>query len=260
MKYFGNIEVVGGQLVNLVVENRTTVPDTSTTGRMYFDTDRNVLRLDNGVEYIDVTIPSDFNNLITTLGSNWINSTYTFNPTAFNTLDNVSGLTSNNSLFDVFSQLDSAITSAKVRNLTDLDDVASSGVVEGNILFFNGAEYSFTSINSLLDSYSELKLASLRDVDVSSLTDGQVLVYNAASTTFKAQTIVQRYDDYQSNQNHLIIHTLGVQYCAFTLINTSTNTLITDAVVTFNDVNQITVSLPYAAPITAFMTAIPVAD
>jgi hypothetical protein len=260
MKYYGNIEVVRSQHINLVVENRTTEPDTRSAGRVYFDTDRSVLRLDNGVEYIDVTIPSDFNNLITTLGSNWINSTYTFNPTAFNSLDNVSGLTSNNSLFDVFSQLDSAITSAKVRNLTDLNDVASSGVVEGNVLFFNGAEYSFTSINSLLDSYAQLKIASLRDVDVSSLTDGQVLVYNAASATFKSQTIVQTYDDFQSNQNHLIIHSLGVQYCGLTLINTSTNTLITDAVVTFNDVNQITVSLPYAAPVTAIMTAIPVAN
>lgn len=257
MQYYGNIEVISGQVINLVVENRTSEPDTTVAGRLYFDTNRSVLRLDNGTDFIDVTIPSNFNNLITTLGSNWINATYSFNPTAFNTLDNVHGLTSNNSLFDVIDQLDAAISTVKIRNLTDLNDVSASDVLEGQVLFFNGAEFSFSNLSSLIQSYGDLKIESLTDVDVSSLTDGQVLVYNAASTTFRSQTIVQQYDDFQSIQNHLIIHTLGVQYCGLTLINTSTNTLITDAIVTFNDVNQITVSLSTPAPITAIMTAIP---
>jgi len=260
MKYFHNIELQDSKITGLIVDPLSADPsfEQSDAGRIYFNSASQTLRLNNGQSYIDVSIPSNFNNLITTLGANWITVNYAFNPAPFNALDNISGLDANNSLFDVIAQLDHAISQTGGTSLLTLSDVVeTTALVAGNVLYFNGDNFTFTDIDSLIANYGTITYLGLKDVDASNVADGDVFFYNAASQQFKAGSMVYTQEDFQNTISHTISHTLGVKYCGVTIINRSNDTLITNAAVTFTDVNQIDITLQTAAPIYVVLVATP---
>lgn len=260
MKYFHNIELQDSKITGLIVDPLSTDPsfDQTDAGRIYFNSSTQTLRLNNGQEYIDVSIPANFNNLIATLGSNWITVNYAFNPAPFNALDNVSGLDANSSLFDVISQLDHAISQTGGSSLLTLSDVVeTTTLVAGNILYFNGDNFTFADIDTLIANYGNITYLGLKDVDASDVADGDVFFFNAASQKFKAGSMVYTQEDFQNTTSHTITHTLGVKYCGVTIINRSNDTLITNATVVFTDINQIDITLPAAAPIYVVLVATP---
>ena len=107
MKLAGNLELINGYILGLHIEEvdelDLDVVDSSRlisfNGSLYFNDGESFkpLLFDNAYES---------NALIISLGTNWINENLTFNPVPFNELQNVDGLDSSSSLFDVISQLD----------------------------------------------------------------------------------------------------------------------------------------------------------
>lgn len=260
MKYFHNIELQDSKITGLIVDPLANDPifQNSDSGRIYFNSSTQTLRLNNGYQYIDISLPANFNNLIQTLGSNWITQNYTFNPTPYNELNNVSGLNANNSLFDVISQLDHAIKNVNGNSLMSLNDVIKTTPLEtGNVIYYNGQNFTFTDINSIISDYGTLSLSNLNDVNLTNLADGNILVYNSASNKFKPASITYAQQDLQSTTAHTIHHTLNVQYCPIIIINAANNTAITDANITFTSINQIDIVLQTAAPIYVVLMATP---
>lgn len=255
MKYFGDVEIINGKVLNLTLENLDNDPDDLTAGRVYFNASSKTLKLSNGTEFVDISIPSNFNNLVDTLG-NWITSDYTFDPTPFNNLSQITGLTSNDSLFTVLEKFNSAIEQIEV-SIDNISNIQTTSVQEGEVLIFNGVEYSFTTIDSIIQNYSNVKMGSLKDVEVTDVSNGQILIYDDVSDTYKAKTLIEPFEDLQSTQSHVITHDMGVQYCTVTLINAANNTLINDATINFSNVNEITITLNSPAPIKGFIVAIP---
>jgi hypothetical protein len=261
--FYGGINLIGGPLSGAIFENLETDPDFSLadTGRVYFNKVSNTLKLNNGTLYLDITIPANFNNLVSTLGTNWVNQDYTFNPTDFNELTNVEGLTSNSTLFNVIQQLDSAIVNINDLNLTNLADVVTTSELEdGQVMYFNGTEFTFFSIDDIVSNFGNLKLASLKDFNTSNLVDGSSLFYNEQSSEYVAYTPFQTIQDLQSTIIHNINHTLNVRYCNVTLVNPLDNSLITTAQVIFTDVNSITITLTVAGPVIALVSSSPLAN
>jgi hypothetical protein len=250
MQYIDDIELIGGSIHGAKIENLNLDPDFFITdsGRIYFNISGTKLRLNNGVEWIDLSLPSNFSNLITTLGANWINTDFTFNPTEFNALTNITGLTSNDSLFDVISQLDNAINSNGGSTLLSLNDVAETTVLDaGDLLYYNGDNFTFTNIDAIIQTYGHINFSGLEDVSVTGAIANDIIVYDGANYVPANPFFFGT--DYSSVIEHTIIHTLGVQLCGITVINANTFTVINDATIVFTDINTVDITLQIAAPI-----------
>jgi hypothetical protein len=259
MKYYGDIELMGSTILNALIENLGSDPvfTVEESGRIYFNTTSDTLRLNNGTTYVDASLPATFSNLIDSLGAVWINTDLTFNPSAFNQLINVGSLTANDSLFTVLQQLDSAIKDSNI-GILDLSDVAvTTNLEQGDILFYNGTNFTFADIDSLVQNYAHLSLSNLTDVTLGDVGSGDFLVYDSVTSKFVAANPIQPYEDLQVSTNHTILHTLGVKYCNVTVINRSTDTIITDAIVSFLDINQIQITLNTPAPVLVIVTGSP---
>jgi hypothetical protein len=259
MKFYGDIELEGSSILNAKIESLAADPafNSIEAGRIYYNTTDNTLKLNNGSTYINTSLSANFDNLVASLGSNWINPDLSFNPTVFNALNNVSDLTSNSSLYNVIQQLDAAIQSSNL-GLLDLNDVTETAqLVAGDLLFYNGTNFTFTDIDTIVGSYGALTLNSLKNVDAATPSDGDFLIYNSVTQKFQNGTPFFYQDDFSNATDHLIAHDLGTQYCAVTIINRNNNQLITNATVTFADINQLQISLQTAAPITVILVGPP---
>jgi hypothetical protein len=260
MKYFDDITLVGGSIHNAIIENLNQDPTFVDTdaGRLYFNSSSDTLRLNNGTEYIDVTLPTNFSALITTLGNNWITADFGFNPTPFNSLNNVSGLTANSTLFDVISALDTAISSSDGNALTSLSDVVeTTELTTGDLVFYNGANFTFASVDDIIENYGQIKIGSLADVSAATPTDGAVLVYSAGTQTYNAVNPFYITQDLQNTTNHTINHTLGTTFCAVTVINASNGQIINNATITLASENVVSIALVSAAPVIVILMAPP---
>lgn len=260
MKYYSDIELQNSKITGLRLEPLDADPtfDVNDLGRIYFNQTTGIIKLNNGTAYIDVTIPSNFNDLITTLGNNWINSTYSFNPVPFNQFKNVNSLTENDSLYSVLAQLDTAISQISKSKLLDLSDVAVTQTVNaGDICYYTGDFFSFASIDSVIENYGHIEFVKLNDVDTTALAQNSIFLYDSVSSSLKAASLFYEDDDLQITTSHSITHNLGVKYCSVTLIDKSNDQLITDATVTFTDIGQIDITLANAAPIHYVLIANP---
>lgn len=258
MQYFGDIEIINGSILNLKVENVSSLPTFSAedSGRLLFNVTDGILILNDGTSYVNLSLPLNLNNIIDTLGSNWVTTEFGFNPAGFADFTNVVNLTGNSSLFDVLNQLDTAISEKLTNNLVDLQDIVeTSGLSEGDALYYNGTDFTFGNISDLLINYGNLEINDLKNVDIVDIAAGDGLFYSAEQSKFVNRNIVFSYTDLESTLAHSIVHTLGVQYCGITLIDRVTNTLITDASITFTDINQVDILLPTPRPISAILVA-----
>jgi hypothetical protein len=121
---FGNIELIGrifGLKLELIED--TDQINLDELGRLYYNDSTQSVEVvtDDGIKSLQFGYDSD-NKLIETLGSNWINPDYSFNPVPFNELQNIAGLSSTDSLFDVITHLDSVIGNRASTNITMTQD------------------------------------------------------------------------------------------------------------------------------------------
>lgn len=255
MKY-GDIELLNSKIFNLKVEELAVDPTFTVDERtrIYYNTATNSYKFNNGSNYVDLSLPANFLELINTLGSNWVNDDFTFNPTAFNNLHNVSNLTSDSNLFDVVEQLDTAIHNLAAPELDDLQDVTvPQNISTGQMLYFNTNGYTFADLDTLLENYSTIKIGTLKDV-ASNPTNGGSLVYDADANQYNVIQTSVVIKDFFNTISHSISHDLGVKYVAVTVIDAGTDTTITSAVVQYIDENALNITLPSAAPIIVILT------
>jgi hypothetical protein len=254
---FGDIELLNSSIYNLKVESLNADPIFVNTdiSRIYYNNTSNTYRFNNGTEYVDLSLPNNFMALIDSLGSNWINEDFTFNPTPFNALNTISDLTSNSSLFDVIVQLDTAIHNLAVPSLADLEDVTvPDNLAAGYVLFYDTDGYTFTDLTTLITNYSTFGVKDLSDVNNETLVNGGSLVYNSSTQTYNVVQTCIVIDDFYNITDHTITHDLGVQYVAVTVVNPQSNQTITNATITYVDENSFNVTLPTAQPILVILT------
>lgn len=220
-KYYGDIELIGGRVINLNAEHVTSDPafNASDEGKIIYNSTENAYKYNNGSSWItfEVSLTSS-NALVNTLGNNWINTDFSFNPTDFNTLDNVTGLTSSNSLFDVFNQLDNQLTGAKnVGSLRGVNlNFINTDPTSGNIIYFDGSDFVLGTINDI--GNANLKVADLSDASITSVQNNDFLVRENGSWVNKP--IFYEYEELSGTLSVFTVnHSLGQRFCHVTVID-----------------------------------------
>lgn len=224
MKFYGDIELVNGSILDLHIEevdslSLSTIDNNrllSFDGKLYFN---------NGVGYklLQFSETDDESPLITTLGP-WVNSDLSFNPAIFNALENVSSLTSENSLFDVISQLDSAISNVTQDSLADLQDVVITSPEDGNILVFSSDTLVNLSLQDAIINYGNVTIQSLNDYDTTGVKLNNDLVYwNSTLEKFTNKRCFFRYSSESSQSEYVLTHNLGIQFCFVEVFDKLTN-------------------------------------
>ena len=251
---FGDLVLFGdAQIINFKIEKKNSLPTFNT------DDHSRLFVVDENLYFNDGTAwkPIQFANtssepLITSLGDNWINNDFSFNPTDFNNFDNISGLTSDNTLFDVLAALDTAISDINTFTFSELEDIDFNNIQTGDIIYFNGTSFSNINLNDLADAILEFSSTQLSDIEVTSYDNGQTLVY--LNGKLKNKKFYFEYTNTASNTTFVIPHDLNVQYCNVQLINPQTNEAITNNYnIIFDSVNQLTVTIQDPMPIKAIL-------
>lgn len=257
MKIAGNLEVAGTlDGLQLKPSTTATIPifNSDDKGALYFDTDINGLVFNNGVSNLNILLDETSNPTFRdTLGAEWINVDYTFNPTNFNNLGNISGLTSSSTLYNVIQQLDTSITSQKISTIDDLSDATITNAVLNDILYNNGSEWINGSINNIISSIS-YTLSDADDTTIATPVNGDKLVYSDTSNTFENKKTSHTFDTATVNTIFGITHNLNTLHCHVTVINKLTNISIPDAVVTYVDADTLQISIGVSAPIIALIS------
>lgn len=260
---YGDINLIGGVIKNLASEAFEADPavDTEEEGRIIYNTTESAYKYNNGSAWLTFEVSSTSSNaLIETLGSNWINENFSFNPTPFNDLSNFSGLTTSDSLYSVIQQIDNGLTDAK--NVVTLQSVPlafSEGDLEvRNIIYYDGAEFVRGTINEL-DTLT-IPLFELEDTNIESINDNQSLV-NQGGLWVNLATNFQ-YQELSGTVNTFVVpHNLGTQFCSVDIIDMSLATpvaidssLITS--ITFDSVSQLTVTLTVNTAVTILVNGL----
>lgn len=257
MKY-GDIQLLSGSsLYNVTIEELADDPTftQADVSRIYYNTATNSYRFNNGTTYVDLSLPANFMALISTLGTSWVNTDFTFNPTLFNAFKSVSDLTANNSLYDVLFQMDAAIGKLEAPALADLSDVTIPGGIEnGEILYFNNNQYTFGTVDDLIENFSTIKVATLKDVNSTSPIDGGSLVYNATQQQYNIVQTSIGIEDFFLTTDHSISHSLGVKHLSVTVIDAETDRVINNPTIQFIDANSLDIQLTSPAKIIVILT------
>lgn len=246
MKFYGDIELINSSILNLHIEEVESfiISDIDNNRLLTFD---GKLYFNNGTGYKLLQF-SDTDNespLITTLGP-WINDDLSFNPTNFNTLDNVSDLTSENSLFDVISQLDIAITNITQDSLSDLQDIVLTGPEDGDILIFSSDKFTNLSLSDAIINYGNVTIDSLHDYDTTGVIINNDLIYwNSTLGKFTNKRCFFRYSSDSSQSEYVLSHNLDIQFCFVEIFDKLTNKKIPSDQyeVTYTTSNSISVVL-----------------
>jgi hypothetical protein len=250
-KVYGDIELLGGgKIINLageIVESDPVV-DASEEGHIIYNSTDNVYKYNNGSAWLTFEVSATSNNaLIETLGDVWINANFSLNPAPFNALDNISGLTTSDSLFTVIEQIDDALTNAL--NVVTLQGVPLAFDVTDlsarAIIYYNGANFVPGTINDL--DTAEINFDEIADVSVVGLADNNIMVYqNGVWVNRKTHFDFQ--DLSGTVSTFVVTHNLGVQLCSVEIIDMNggapaiiDNALITS--ITFDSTSQLTVTL-----------------
>ncbi len=268
MQYFGDIELINGKIINLKVDPVTVLPDFTTDDEsrfVYNLTDKTVY-YNNGAEWAPLQVASFTSQpLVQSLaGSNWpdpdlwINADYSFNPTPFNNLANISGLTSTDSVFNVIEQLDNALTVFSDIDLNDINQISVSSLEAGQILYFDGVNFVNVKFSDIPDFSLNISLNSLSDVAVSGVpTDNQALFFDSSADKFVNKQWTFRYEQLSPQTVHVVNHNLTQQYCFVSVINPLTFTSITPTSIVYDNGNQLTVNLALSLPAIILVTTIP---
>ena len=257
MKYFGDIELIEGKILNLIGEKVSSDPTVvaAEEGRIIYNTTEKAYKYNNGSAYVAFEVSVTTNDaLIDTLGSNWINNDFSFDPTPYNNFDNVSSLTANDSLFNVLDQLDTAITNALSVNKIDGIDVDTSGIQNQDILMFDGSDFIAASIDDL--GTPTLDFSEINDTNFTGLANNDIVVYDSGNSEWQNRQWWFKYENFAANTTFVVTHNLNSQYCHVTVINASDDTIITPSDITFTDANNLTVQLGSSNPVIIIVTAL----
>jgi len=263
-KFYGDIELMGGGAVlNLSGERLSDDPtlEESEEGRIIYNTTENAYKYNNGSAWLAFEVSTTSSSaLIETLGSNWINEDFSFDPTPFNALGNLTGLTTSDSLFTVIAQLDGGITTAKtvvtLRGIPlnfDPEDLETK-----NIIYFDGATFVRGTINDL-DTLA-INVSALNDVSLTNIADNEALFFQ--NDEWVNKKIHFQYQDLSGTVNTFVIdHELGVQFCNVEVIDMSGGTPFTIdpaeiVSVVFTSDTQLTVTLTGNKAVTITVTGL----
>lgn len=251
---YGDITLVNGRINNLKTEIGGELPTfiAEDVGRLFFVNSDGTLAVNDGSEWITLQFSNTENSspLLVTLGENWINNDQSFNPTPFNALDNISGLTANDNLFSVIAALDAAITGLNSENLADLSDTAFGSLQAGDIVYWSGTKFSNISMNNLANARLTLNTTSLEDVFASGYVAGDLLIFSQISQKFVNRQLMFTFTSTATDNAFSVPHNLGVQFPIVQIINFSTKIAITSGYqITYDNLNNLSVILTTAAPV-----------
>ena len=251
----GGVELEGGKIVSLTLDSVGTAPpfDPSKVGTFYFSTDDGILRFNNGAGLSSLNISvSEDPNLIESLGSNWLNGDLSFNPVPFNDLPIIDGLTSNDSLFDVISQIVNSLNTVSTVSLDDID--LGVGANPLDLLVYLDGRLIFIPIEQVfLASELDLPFSSFSNFDITNTDEGRMLSFNG-SDKLVSRPVSYEYINYASSAQHQIVHNLGKKYCSVFCINPNTDEMIVPDKIEFVSDNTIVITLSSALPLVALVT------
>lgn len=264
MQYYGDIELVDSEIINCFIESVATLPTFINTdkSRIVYNTTDNQYYYNNGTEYVPFQVASQNSEpLIATLGNNWINDDYSFNPAPFNALTFVGSpsLTSTNSLYTVFQRLDIAISALSDIDINDVSGFSVANPQAGDIMYFDGENFINQPISELPDFGLVISLADLSDCSIEATpTNNEALFFNSQSNKFTSYKTMYRYEQESPQATHVVTHNLEQLYCWVQVWNTSNNAQITPAAIIANTSSQLTITLNSAAPVIILVLTIPI--
>ncbi len=252
LKLFGDARIINAKIEHGIIPEFTS----DDLGRLLVNDSS--LYFNDGNSWVTFQISNNSSQpLIDTLGRNWINEDLSFNPTPFNALDNISGLDADDTLFDVIAALDAAISSINSLDFSDLNDVHFGSLEDGDVIFYNGATFTNISLNDLASSHLTFSSMNLSDTDISTYESGDMLVYSTTDEKLVNRKTYAEYTNLASNTTFIVSHNLGVKHCLVQVINAETHTLVTaNYGVTFDTINQLTVTVSPAIPVKILLTAV----
>lgn len=259
---YGDLTLVDGRVINLKTEIGSAVPafHSDEVGRLFFVNVDGTLRINDGSEWVTIQYSNTDSSspLLVTLGTNWINSDLSFNPTPFNDLDNISGLTANSTLFSVVAALDAAITIVGSKSLESLNDVTFSSLETGDIVIWGGASFTNISLTNLAAARLTISTTSLVDIQQTPpYTPGDVLVFSNIAQKFVNRQTSFTYTNTASDSAFSVDHNLGVRYPLVQIINAATNASIsTGYTINYNSDTNLTVTLSAPAAVIIIVAAV----
>lgn len=254
----GGVELRDGKIVELIVESVSTAPSFSADeiGSFYFSIDDGILRFNNGERLFPLNSTATENpNLVESLGSNWLTNDLTFNPEPFNNLAVITGLTSNDSLFNVIEQLATAVGSVTDIPLEDIS--VPDGIQDMTIVTHLSGDLVLLTIDQILQG-TDLKI-SIRNIDgfdIDNTDEGNILSFNNEGELV-SKKVSHTYTSFTANDVHSITHNLGSQFCSVFCINPSTKKSVTPVEIEYVTENQLTVTLGVAGPLLALVSKLP---
>lgn len=253
----GGVELRSGKVVDLKIDSVATPPtfDANDAGQFTFSLSDGVLRFNNGVSLVALnTTVSENPNLIESLGSTWLNSDLSFNPAPFNALDGISGLTTDDSLFTVVSQITERVEDLSTLETTQL--VAPPGTQDLNVLTFLAGDLIFVNIETLLNASTiNLDFDNLNgfDIDIQSVKQGDMVVFDE-NRNLVQKDVSYTYTNFTASDSHVVNHNLDQQYVSVFCINPSTNKAITPLEVEYITSSQLLIRLNSSQPLIANVT------
>ena len=263
MLQYGDIELVNSEIINLKVDAKANLPTFISTdeSRVVYNLTDHQLYYNNGTAYFPLQVASqNAQPLIETLGTEWINPDLSFNPSNFNTLPFISGLTSNDDLFSVFEQITAELQNLGNISINSLGGVTLESPQVNDILYFNGSLWTNTQIDNIPNLTIDIGLGSLNDVELTgTLENTQLLFFDSTINQFTNASWAFTYTNLTSQGTHTVVHNLGQQYCQVTVINPTTSPPQTVPVsaILYNSTVQLTVDLVSSSPAKILVTCIP---
>lgn len=249
MKYYGDIELISGEIINLKINEVDTINinDTSKVrqlvvynGELYFN-DGTTFRV---LQFSDTNTSSP---LVSSLGD-WFNDDLSFNPTPFNEFDSVSGLNAESSLLDVLTQMDAAITGVTQDAIGDLNNVLLTSLVDGDILLNVSDNFVNINLAEAISNYGNITILNCNDFDTSAtLQNNDLIGWDSTEEKFTNKRCFYRYSSNSSETQYIITHNLGKRFCIVEVFSKTSNEKINDYTVTYNTTSQLTVTLAVAA-------------
>jgi hypothetical protein len=250
----GGVKLERGKIVELKIDSVPSPPvfDANEEGAFTFSLSDRVLRFNDGEKLVGLnTTVSEDPNLKASLGSNWLNDDLSFNPVPFNALPGISGLSSNDSLFDVIDQITTLIDNVSTISLSDI--VVPGNPPEMSVVAYLSGDLIMVQIDQALEgSTFSLTFDNLRGFDITDTTEGNMVLFNDSDELVSKKTHYT-YENLTESDAHLVTHNLGILHCGVFCIDPSTNTMLTPQSVTFTTTNQLVINLTEAKPLKAFI-------
>lgn len=266
MKYFGDLELVNGSIINLVAERVPSNPtfDPADEGKIIYNFSQNAYFFNNGSAWLRFEVANALSdNLIDALGTEWINPDRSFNPSAFNALDNISGLGTEDSLFNVIEQLDTAITNAQtVTNIAGVNlGFDENDLFDRYVIYYDGAVWTVGSVDEL--DRQTILLDELEDVQITGECDCEVLSFDLTSELWINRKVYHKFEDISAlNSSWIVNHNFGNKYCTVTVLRVDgdNETIVKDDEINeivLLDNNRVSVSLNSSTAVRILVQSVP---